>query len=223
MFLMAFHASCVAAPPPSVESCRLTMTDIEVLRIGLSSVIQPLVAGSQARVIVLTTSTLTIPVWQPPLATPPFPPPPDPPPFAGSGDHVVSPFRPSPLYVLYGLDEHLSPPERAAWERRNQVAREIPGLAIAPRLGNRHSADEVPAGWTVVAASAPTYPTNETALLYAHFTCRGGWGTYIAELFTYESVAMLRLPHLSRFPIFGREASQLQVERIIAAVAPHLA
>jgi hypothetical protein len=49
-----------------------------------------------------------------------------------------------------------------------------------------------------------------------------GWGTYTADLFTYGSVAMLRLPHLSRFPIFGRRASQLQVERIIAAVAPHL-
>jgi hypothetical protein len=49
-----------------------------------------------------------------------------------------------------------------------------------------------------------------------------GWGTYTADLFTYASVAMLRLPHLSRFAIFGREASQPHVERIIAAVAPHL-
>jgi hypothetical protein len=175
MFLMTFQASCVTAPPPSVESCRLTMTDLEVLRTGLSSIIQPLVAESPPRVIVLTTSTLTIPVWQPPLATPPFSPPLDPPPFAGSGDHVVSPFGPSPLYVLYGLDEHLSPPERAAWERRNQVAREIPGLAIA-RLGNRDSADNIPAGWDVAAVSAPTYPTNETAVLYADYTCRGGCG-----------------------------------------------
>jgi hypothetical protein len=49
-----------------------------------------------------------------------------------------------------------------------------------------------------------------------------GWGAYTADLFTYGSVAMLRLPHLSRFGIFGREASQPHVERIIAAVAPYL-
>ena len=66
-------------------------------------------------------------------------------------------------------------PERAVWELRNRVAREIPGLAIA-RLGNRHSADDVAAGWTVAAASAPSYPTRETAVLYAHYTCRGGCG-----------------------------------------------
>ena len=173
MFLMTFQASCVTAPPPSVESCRLTMTDLEVLRIGLSSIIQTLVAESPPRVIVLTTSTLTIPVWQPPLAAPPFSPPPDPPPFAGSGDHVVSPPQGSPKRSLDAAV--LSPPERAAWERRNRVAREMPGLAIA-RLGNRHSADEIPAGWTVVAASAPTYPASDTALLYAHYTCRGGCG-----------------------------------------------
>jgi hypothetical protein len=50
-----------------------------------------------------------------------------------------------------------------------------------------------------------------------------GWGHYTADLFTYDAVAMLRLPHLSRFPIFGREASQPHVERIIEAVTPYLA
>jgi hypothetical protein len=174
MFLMTLHASCLAAPLPSVESCRLTMTDIEVLRIGLSSLIQPLVAQDPARVIVLTTSTLTIPLWQaPPVTLPPFSPPPPPPPFAGSGDHVVS--RPEPSWFSFLYPPLLSPPERTAWERRNRVAREIPGLAIA-RLGNRDSADDVPAGWTVAAASAPSYPTHETAVLYAHYTCRGGCG-----------------------------------------------
>jgi hypothetical protein len=49
-----------------------------------------------------------------------------------------------------------------------------------------------------------------------------GWKTYPADLFTYGSVGMLRLPHLSRFAIFGREASQSHVEGIIAAVVPHL-
>ena len=173
MFILTLHASCVAAPPPSVESCRLTMTDIEVLRIGLSSLIQPLVAESPPRVIVLTTSTLTIPVWQRPQA--PFSPPPDPFPFAVWRVQMAPAFQPLPLYALYGLDERLSPQERAAWERRNQVAREIPGLAIA-RLGNRDSADDIPRGWTVTAVSAPAYPTKETAVLYAHFKCRGGCG-----------------------------------------------
>jgi hypothetical protein len=151
MVLMALHASCVAAPAPSVESCRLTMTDIEVLRIGLSSLIQPLVAQDPAGVIVLTTSTLTIPLWPaPPVTLPAFSPPSPPPPFAGSGDHVVSTPEPSSFASLY--PPLLSPPERAVWELRNRVARETPGLAIA-RLGNRHSADDVAAGWTVAAAA----------------------------------------------------------------------
>lgn len=173
LFLMALHAGCVAAPPPSVESCRLTATDLEVLRIGLSSIIQPLVAGSHPRVIVLTASTLMFPVWHPPLA--PFSPPPDPFPFAGWGVQVAPPSQPLPLHVLYGLDERLSPLERAAWERRNRVTREIPGLAIA-RLGNHQGADDVPPGWTVAAVSAPVYPTSDTAVLYAEYTCRGGCG-----------------------------------------------
>ena len=173
LLLMTLHAGCVAAPPPSVESCRLTATDLEVLRIGLSSIIQPLVAESPPHVIVLTTSTLTFPVWHPPPA--PFSPPPDPFPFAGWGLQVAPPSQPLPLYGRYGLDERLSPLERAAWERRNRVTREIPGLAIA-RLGNRDSADDIPAGWDVAAVSAPTYPTNETSVLYADFRCRGGCG-----------------------------------------------
>jgi len=173
LLLMTLHAGCVAAPPPSAESCRLTGTDLEVLRIGLSSIIQPLAAASPPRIIVLTTSTVTLPVWHPPLA--PFSPPPDPFPFAGWGVQVAPPSQPLPLYVQYGLDKRLSPLERAAWERRNRVAREIPGLAIA-RLGNHQRADDVPPGWTVAAVSAPTYPTSETAVLYAHFRCRGGCG-----------------------------------------------
>jgi hypothetical protein len=151
----------------------LTATDIEVLRLGLSSLIQPLVTESPVEVIVLTTSTLMVPLWDPSLARPPFSPPPHPPPFGGPGEHVVSPPQPSPLRSLYAA--LLSPAERAAWDRRNRMSREIPGLAIA-RIGNRHSADDVPAGWTVVAASAPTYPTTATAVMYAHFTCRGGCG-----------------------------------------------
>jgi hypothetical protein len=53
-----------------------------------------------------------------------------------------------------------------------------------------------------------------------------GWGTYDADLFSFPSVdvqrALLRLPHLSRFPVFGRQTSQRHVERIIAAVASSL-
>ena len=48
---------------------------------------------------------------------------------------------------------------------------------------------------------------------------RIGWGAYNADLFTYQSVTMLRLPDLSRCAVFGREASQSHVERIIAAAA----
>src|SRR3954465_1264165 len=173
MFLMSFHASCVAAPRPSVEACRLGTTDIEVLRLGLSSLVQPLVTVSPEAVIVLTTSTLMVPLWDPSLAKPPFSPPPHPIPFAGSGEHVMSPPQPSPSRSLDA--DLLSPHERAAWDRRNRMPREIPGLAIA-RIGNRHSADAVPADWTVVAASAPAYPTNGTAVMYAHFRCRGGCG-----------------------------------------------
>jgi hypothetical protein len=149
------------------------MADIEILRIGLSSLIQPLFAEDPARVVVLTTSTLTFPVWQRPLA--PFSPPPDPFLFEARRGQVPQSFQPLPLYALYGLDERLSPQERAAWERRNQVAREIPGLAIA-RLRNRDSRDDIPAGWSVAAVSTPPYPTNETAVLSAHFKCRGGCG-----------------------------------------------
>jgi hypothetical protein len=53
-----------------------------------------------------------------------------------------------------------------------------------------------------------------------------GWGTFAAELFSFDSVngrrALLRLPHLSRFPIFGREASRKHAEHLIESVASHL-
>lgn len=50
-----------------------------------------------------------------------------------------------------------------------------------------------------------------------------GWGTYSAELLAFDSSGMrraiLRLPHLSRFRIFGRPQSEPHVQRIIQAVA----
>lgn len=50
-----------------------------------------------------------------------------------------------------------------------------------------------------------------------------GWGTYRAELLVFNSSGMrraiLRLPHLSRFRIFGRPQSEPYVEPIIQAVA----
>jgi hypothetical protein len=35
-----------------------------------------------------------------------------------------------------------------------------------------------------------------------------GWGAYTASLATYGDIVLLRLPHLSRFAVFGREASK---------------
>ena len=51
-----------------------------------------------------------------------------------------------------------------------------------------------------------------------------GWGTYTADAFSFDSgdvrLALLRLPHLSRFPVFGRPTSQPYLERVIQAVVP---
>jgi hypothetical protein len=159
--------SCAGPSQPYVESDRLTKTDIEVLRVGLASSIEPRLGEPSKRIKVLTASTLLIPLWKaPPVAFPPAPPPP----FRGSRDPVVPPPAPA------ALDASLfSTEERAAWERRNRVAREIPDLVIAG-LVTRHSAEDVPADWTVIAASAPSYPTKETALLYAQFRCGGTCG-----------------------------------------------
>lgn len=159
--------SCAGPPQPSVESDRLTKTDIEVLRVGLVSVIGPRIGEAPNRLRVLTSSTLMIPLWKaPPASFPPSPPPP----FSGSRDPVVPP--PPPVALDAAL---FSTVERAVWEPRNRVARAIPDLAIAG-LVNRHSAEDVPSDWAVVTASAPSYPTKETALLYAQFTCGGTCG-----------------------------------------------
>jgi hypothetical protein len=161
-------ASCAGSPRPSVESPRLTRTDIEVLRVGLTSVVEPLLAVSAERVIVLTTSTRRLPLWQTPTSIVPFPPPS---PFAGSRGLALPLLLPS-----RALDATLlSPEERVAWALRNREAREIPDMAIVG-LGSRYSGGEVPVDWTVVSASAPCYSTTETAVLYAHYTCRGGCG-----------------------------------------------
>ena len=168
MFLVTLHVSCGGAPRPSVESYRLTQTDVEVLRVAVTSVIQPRIGDPPKPAMVLITSTLTIPIWQaPPASLAPLPPLP-PPPFASSRDQVLSPPQSPPSQALDAA--LLSPAERAAWELRNRWAGEIPDLGIAG-LVNRHSADDVPADWTVVAASAAIYPTKETALLYAQFRC----------------------------------------------------
>jgi|SRR5476649_5396 len=167
VILMTLLASCADPSRQFVESYRLTKTDIEVLRVGLTSVIQPPIGAPSKGDVVLTTPTLTIPLWQaPPPSFPPWPPLP----FAGSRDHAMPP------PPRTALDAALfSPEERAAWELRNRATREIPDLAIAG-LVNRHNADDVPAGRTVVAASAPSYPTKDTAVLYAQFICGGTCG-----------------------------------------------
>ena len=50
-----------------------------------------------------------------------------------------------------------------------------------------------------------------------------GWGNYTADLISFESASdplvLLRLPHLSRFRVFGRAASQRQLERLMDQVA----
>jgi hypothetical protein len=85
--------SCAGPPQPSVESDRLTETDIEVLRVALVSVIGPRIGEAPKRLRVLRSSTLMIPLWNAPLASfpPSPPPPPPPPPFRGSRDPVVPP------------------------------------------------------------------------------------------------------------------------------------
>ena len=134
---------------------------------ALESTIQPLTGAASKRVIVSATSTLTIPLWKaPPTSFPPSPPPP----FSGSRDHVLPPPPPAALDAAL-----LSPEERTAWELRNRVAQEMPALGIAG-LVHRHNEDDVPADRTVVAASAPSYPTKDTAVLYAQFICGGTCG-----------------------------------------------
>ena len=150
MFLITFQASCVTAPPPSVESCRLTMTDLEVLRVGMHGFSRRWSLSPLRLVIVLTTSTPDNPRLAAATGRPAI--------LAAARSATVCRAGPSRrVHQPQGSPKRsldvavLSPPERAAWERRNRVAREMPGLAIA-RLGNRHSANEIPAGWTVVAA-----------------------------------------------------------------------
>ena len=167
LILMTLLVSCAGPSRPSVESDRLTTTDIEVLRVGLSSVIEPRIGESSKRLKVLAAATLTIPLWKAPSAS--FPPSP-PAPFRGWRNPVLPPSPPAALDAAL-----LSTEERAAWEVSNRVARDIPDLAIAG-LASRRSADDVRTDWTVVAASAPSYPTKESALLYAQFRCGGTCG-----------------------------------------------
>jgi hypothetical protein len=160
--LVTLLASCADPSLPSVESCRLTRTDTEILRVALASVIEPSLGAPSRRVMVLTTPTLRIALWQ---APPPSFPPSPPAPFAGSRADAVPPSPRGPLDAALFSSE-----ERVAWTRRNRVAREIPDLAIAG-LVNRHGTHVDSADWMVVAATAPIYPTKDAAVLYAQFTC----------------------------------------------------
>jgi hypothetical protein len=156
-----------------VESYRLTPTDVIVLRVAVRSLIAPVLEAPFREQLVSTNSTLPIAIWQEsPRDFPPFGPPPPPPPFAGSGERT----KPSRSPGLRDLDATLlSPSERVAWDQRNREIREVPDLTIAG-LGSRRRADGIPYGWKVVEASAPCYPTQNTAVLYVHYTCPGGCG-----------------------------------------------
>jgi hypothetical protein len=176
VILMLLLADCASPsqPLPSVESRRLSTTDIEILRAGVSSLIQARIGESPMRINVLKDTTLIRLFWTvPPVPSPTVPPPP-PPLFDGWRLWPQSrPPPPPPPPPSVALDVALlSTEERVAWEARSRVTREIPDLAIAG-LENRHNASDVPDDWTVMAVTAPAYPTNETAVLYAQFVCGG--------------------------------------------------
>jgi hypothetical protein len=160
--LLGLLASCAGRPQPYAESHPLDATDIDVLRVALLSTMQPLTEADPKRVIALATSTLTIPFWH---APPPSFPPSPPPPFRGSHDLVVPPPPPAALDATL-----FSPEERAAWELRNRVAQEMPDLGIAGWV-RRQNWNRMAAKQAFVAASAPSYPTKDKAMLYASFVC----------------------------------------------------
>jgi hypothetical protein len=163
--LMLMIPGCASTSGPSIESARLTETDIEILRETSESDIQPLIAASTAKRVAVLATTLAIPLWQAP--TPSFPPA-SPPLFGGVAAHP-------PVPVTHAVNaELLTPEERAAWQLRNRVSREMPEVAVAGWV-IRHSAESSEAE-TIVAFSAPSYPTKNSALLYAQFTCGGTCG-----------------------------------------------
>ena len=153
-------SGCASPPLPDVESPRLTTTDLDVLRQASRSAIQPLI-GSRNPVAV-STMTLAIPLGEEP-ATRSFSRPPSPPPFRTIVVDVPAPM-PTPVPLQF-----LSAEERRAWRLRNTATREVPDLIVAG-WSNAPSA-AFPARGTVVAFSAPSYPTPDSALLYARFVC----------------------------------------------------
>jgi hypothetical protein len=169
-------AGCVVASPPAVESVRLTETDIEVLRVTLASAIQPLMGLDRTQAAALDIATLAIPLAQsrPRSATTPRSDPSAPFPTPPSPSDAAAFIRPSgdrKTQVGEDLTGLLTPEERNAWQLRNRVSREIQEFSLAGLVVRRPG--ELSGATPVVAVSSPSYPTKDTALVYAQFECGG--------------------------------------------------
>jgi hypothetical protein len=148
--LLLVLTGCAATPCPSTESPHLTPTDIEVLRVIIASVIEPLIfPHTSKRFARLATTTLTFGRPQELRATLPSPPP----------------------QFDWPWKSLLTADERAAWSARNGSPFEIPALGLSGLVSHRKG-DRDQDG-PIVSVSAPVYSTNDTAVIYATFDCGG--------------------------------------------------
>jgi hypothetical protein len=161
-------SGCTPLGAPSVESPRLSQLDVEVLRITietvvLSRLVDPTAPRRDRPPLIPRTVVMPL-LWQdapPVLNLPSLPPVPLP-----ARRHIPPP----PSHFTLPADL-LSDAERPAWVARNHVSREIPELGGGIFMG-RGGIESVPR----IAISAPSYPSDRTAILYTEYVCGGTCG-----------------------------------------------
>jgi hypothetical protein len=165
--VLAMLSGCAPVALPSIESPRLSPTDVEVLRITIETVVLPRLVDATAprrEQVVLIPRTLVMTLWRdvpPVLKLPSLPPVPLP---------LHPRTLPPPPHLALPADM-LSDAEQRAWAIRNHVAREIPELGAGIFLG-RGSIESAPR----IAVSAPSFSSDRRAVLYAEFWCGGACG-----------------------------------------------
>jgi hypothetical protein len=190
--LTAAVIGCSTPPMPDVESPRLSDTDLAVMRTVLESVIGAQLDGQReekgAAIIIPPTRTIThAPKQEPPRKLPPPPPNGFPDPFgvstAASQVYVPpSPYKGLELYISDDIFRTAN--ERIAWRQRNQLARDIPDLAV-PGFSVMRRPLSLKADLTVT-MSTPAYVNSTLAIVYADFLCGGtcgeGWLIWLTRL-----------------------------------------
>ena len=161
-------AGCAASPLPRVELPALTTTDVTVLTATVHALVPRMIATSSGGRFALERSTLVMPLPEPVVAR--------------VDGWPLTPGQVAALTLSGGVvtQDLLTPAERAVWRARNLISRQLLPLPVAGLTFPQ--GDVLP----VVHLSAPAFPSDAAAVVYASFGSGGASGEGWLFRLTYD-------------------------------------